>query len=110
MIKQILKVLGVGIIACLSSLMFVWYYPFVCIFLYFSAGLLARMIMADKALVGGLIVSLPGIIFVSGMVLEERASIVTSEVAIWYIFVPAALVGSLLGLNITKRLARNKNQ
>jgi hypothetical protein len=110
MIKQIFKVLGVGIIACLSSMMFVWYYPFVCLLLYFIAGLLARMIMADKALISGLIVSLPGIIFVSCMVLEERASIVTPEVAIWYTFVPAAFVGSLLGLRITRRFARNEQQ
>jgi hypothetical protein len=106
---KILKVLGVGTGACLSSLLFIWYYPYVCLVLYFGAGVLARIIMVEQALLSGLIVSLPGVVVVTCLVVEGKTSMATPEVIIWYTFVPVAFAGSIFGLSIIRRFSSKEN-
>ena len=108
--RKILQVLGVGTGACLSSFLFVWYYPYFCLVLYFGAGVLARMIMVEQALLSGLIVSLPGVLLVTCLVLEGKASIATLEVVVWYTFVPVAFAGSIFGLSIVRRFRNNRDK
>ncbi|HXX58173.1 MAG TPA: hypothetical protein VEI96_09255, partial [Thermodesulfovibrionales bacterium] len=76
---KILQLLGISVATNILALIFFFYYPYIMSIIYFSGGIINRIILPDRKLLVGALAGLPGLLLMSYFAWEGGPPFITAN-------------------------------